>query len=97
MWVRHLLLLIVAAALTRNANAEDLSNEAKAIEKIKLLGGQFTSSGEAPSRVVAVSFVGSTRISDQYLHLLKELKHLTSLNLRDVKITDAGLKELRDL
>jgi hypothetical protein len=40
--------------------------------------------------------LGGTGVSDKGLKVLAGLRPLSSLDMRDTKVTDAGLKELRD-
>lgn len=79
-------------------SAEGIADEAKAIEKIELLGGQIVRSDTLPNRpVVGVSFTTSNRFNDKYVHLLKSFGQLTSLDLLAASITSFGLKEIAEL
>src|ERR1700680_3790805 len=78
--------------------AEEKSDEAKAIESIELLGGRVERDDKLPNRpVIGVDFRGRKRVTDKYLHLLKAFPRMTMLSLSRTNVTDAGLKELREL
>ncbi len=95
----HLLLLLALAVLSSHVVIEeDRSDESKLIEKIRLLGGNVERDDKLPGHpVVGVSFEGSERVTDNYIHLLKAFQNLARLDLSGTRITDAGLKELPEL
>lgn len=72
--------------------------EDKAVEAITALGGTITRDDTAAGKpVIAVSFE-HTGITNEGLNVLKELKHLQSLNLhRCYRVTDAALPEIAKL
>jgi hypothetical protein len=49
-----------------------------------------------PRDTEELSLRNNTRVTDEGLKELKELKQLTILSLTDTKVTDAGVKLLRD-
>ena len=91
--LRMLLPLCIAVLMVSVAVAEKKLDEAKAIEEIKLLGGTVKRNDTLPNRpVIGIDFRGSTKLGDKYLYLLKVFTSLTTLDLSDIQITDAGLK-----
>src|SRR5262245_6748620 len=89
---RLLLLAAVGAwvfiAATRNPVS--LTDEEKALETVRKLGGTWTVDEKAPGRpVVSVSFFDS-RVTDDGLKELKNLKGLQELTLWGTAITDDG-------
>lgn len=98
--VRHILLLILAAlSLTTTAsNADEDSDESKVVAKVELLGGRVTRDESLPGNpVIGVDFRKSKRLNNKFLYLLKSFKHLTTLDLSDTTISDAGMKEIHQL
>lgn len=78
--------------------AEALFDESQAVEKLELLGGEVERDDKLPGHpVIAVSFKERNRFSDNYVHLLESFAHLTRVDFRRAKITDAGLKKLGQL
>jgi hypothetical protein len=77
------LLLTVAIIPIPAISAEEVSDESKAIEKIKLLGGHVERDDNLPRR------------TDAGTKELGEFKQLRFLNLRQTQVTDAGLMELK--
>src|SRR5258707_1010544 len=93
----QLLLLFTVVALSgRGVIADD---DSKAIHKIELLGGKVERDDKLPDHpVVGVSFATKNKFNDKYLHLLKPIEAgLTTLDLLDASITDAGLKKIGEL
>ena len=78
--------------------AAEESDESKTIEKIELLGGKVTRDDESPDHPVTGSsdLQGSSKFGDKYCHLLRSFSHLTTINVGDTHITDAGLKGLNE-
>ena len=99
--MRYLSVLVLVAAFHlchRTVVATDRQDEPKAIAKIELLGGKVTRDDKLPGcPVIGIDFQESKRLSDKYLHLLRQFPNLTSLSLRNTKITDAGMKEIGKL
>src|SRR5205807_4570023 len=77
------------------------ADEASAVKEVEKLGGKVTRDDKLPGKPVIAVNLPATKVTDAGLTELKDLKHLTSLNLNDTegggKVTDAGLKELKDL
>jgi internalin A len=81
--------VVLAASLVV---ADDTLDEARAIEKIELLGGKVTRDESLPARpVIGVSFERNYKFGDKYIHLLRPFKNLATLNLIGTQITDSGL------
>jgi internalin A len=88
---------VVSVALERAAVANDKVDESQAISEIKRLGGSVERDGQSPGYpVIAVDIVRG-QVGDSDLHLLRAFKNLKELTLSATKVTDAGLKELREL
>lgn len=65
-------LIDIAVFVPSLVTADDLLDEAKAIQKIELLGGNVTGDEALPEhRVVGIDFQRNDRISDGYLRLVK--------------------------
>lgn len=74
---------------------QNVTEEPKVIEKIKLLGGKITKDANLPGDpVIGVDFEGSRRFNDKYVRLLREFTSLKTLNLMNTAVTDACLKEI---
>ena len=87
--------IVLAASLVI---ADDNLDEAKAIQKIELLGGKIERDETLAGRpVTGVEFQGTKRFNEKYLHLLKAFASLKSLNLSSIKITDDGMKTIGEL
>ena len=97
--MRVLLLFAIAMLMTSAAVvAHEPLDEARAIEKLELLGAEVTRDDQLPERpVIEIDFQRSPRVNDKYLYLLRSFPNLTTLNLNFTHITDDGLKELRSL
>lgn len=97
----RLQLLLIAAVVGLNASsvsASDTTNESRLADKVELFGGRVKRGTTQPGHpVVTVTFQGSARFSEKYLHLLKQFTNLTTLEFDNTQITDAGLKELSEL
>src|SRR5690242_11764311 len=91
--------LFALAVLIANVTvAEDIVTEAKAIEKIKLLGGAIMRDDKQPDQpVIGVFFRKNPRVRDGFLRLLKAFPRLAIVDLAETKVTDAGMKELGGL
>ena len=78
----HFLMFAFVVLAVSLVFADDTSDESEVIEKIELLGGKVTRDDKLPGRpVIGVSFDGSRRFNDKYLHLLKPITGLTTLDL----------------
>src|SRR4051812_3775680 len=77
------------------------ADEASAVKAVEKLGGKVTRDDKLPGKPVIGVDLAAPKVTDAVLKELKDLKHLTSLNLNAPegggKVTDAGLKELKDL
>ena len=69
--------------------------EDKAVAFVEELGGEVTRAEKTPGRPVITVSLWQTQRTDAELKALAPVKNLTSLNLSDTHVTDAGLKELR--
>jgi hypothetical protein len=86
--MRFRMLLLVAAVLVPDCAviAVDQLDESQAIREIERLGGTVMWDDKLPDRpVTAVDFIGSQRLRDKDLYLLKTLMNLTTLNLGDCR------------
>lgn len=98
MRAQFLLPLTLTVLSSNVVMAQDASDESEAIEIIELLGAKVERDDKLPDRpVVGVSFNGSRRFNDEYVHLLKAFQNLAKLDLSDTKITDVGLKRVPEL
>src|SRR5205814_5092336 len=70
------------------------ADEAAAVAELEKLGANITRNEKQP--VIGV-VLARTKVTDAGLKHLKELKHLTRLDLSSTNVTDKGLKELREL
>ena len=78
--------------------AHEPLDEARAIEKLELLGANVTRDDQLPERpVIEIDFQRSPRVNDKYLYLLRSFPNLTAINLNFTHVTDDGLREVRDL
>jgi internalin A len=78
--------------------AQDELDQTKVIEKIKLLGGKVERDESLSSNpVVSISFEGSERFTDKYIHLLKSFPDLKSLDLSGTTVTDKGFETIPEL
>ena len=88
--MRFRLLTIVAVAAS-SVIADDTLDDAAAIKKIELLGGQVTRDETLPGNpVVEIDFRESKRLRDGHLHLLRTFTNLTSLNLCNPRLPSCG-------
>jgi Leucine-rich repeat (LRR) protein len=89
-------LLVVGLTVARSAAgvAQDRTEQEKAAEAIKKLGGKVRLDGEG--NVVEVNLEG-TQVTDDDLRFLKALMDLRKLDLEETRITDAGLVHLKVL
>jgi hypothetical protein len=73
------------------------ADEASAVKAVEMLDGKLTRDDDAPGKpVVTVELTGS-KVTDDVLKELKDLKQLQTLGLGATGVTDAGLKELKSL
>src|SRR5262245_8253977 len=66
----------------------------QAITAIEKLGGKVEIAENEPGRPVRLIYLWGDRVTDMELALLKVLPDLPRLDLRDAKVTDAGLRLL---
>ena len=89
----NLIFLVLFSVL--DLKSQDAPGESRVIEKLGLLGGKFERDENQPDHpVVGVSLAGSQRFSDNFAPLLRDLKHLSKLDLSTTRMTDEGLKEI---
>ena len=95
---RHVLLLVLAVLPAIPAFADETVDESQAILAIGRLGARIELDEKLPGRpVVGINLRGCHRFKNKDCHLLQPFRHLRSLDLTERKITDAGLKEIREL
>ena len=97
----HLLLIISVVVLSvGSAIAQDDPDELKAVEKLELLEGHVE---RRDNLVVRVWFDEKCRFGEKYLHLLKSLKNLKTLEFHNrhfedgTRLTDVGVNDLKEL
>ncbi len=91
-----LLLLTVSSYSSASVMAQELPDQATAIEEIERLGGTINPDNASPSQTgFSVSLCGCERFDDDNIHLLKSIENVTWLDLTATRITDEGLKELK--
>ena len=95
---RHVLLLVLAVLPAIPAFADETVDESQAILAIGRLGARIELDEKLPGHpVVGINLRGCHRFKNKDCHLLQPFRHLRSLDLTERKITDAGLKEIREL
>src|SRR5438477_5554009 len=91
-------MLVGAVMLLACLSGAARADEATAVKAVENLGGKVRRDDKLPGKQVIGLNLPATKVTDAGLKELKDLKHLTSLNLNDTegggKVTDAGLKEL---
>ena len=95
---RFLLLLVVVLTPNWALIAAHNIDESQAIAEIERLGGKVKRDDKLPGQpVTGVERFRCFRFENKDLYLLKSLKNLTTLDLSDNPIKDAGFKELAEL
>jgi Leucine-rich repeat (LRR) protein len=90
------LLLLIAVLPVMPAMADEMADESRAIQAIGRFGAKVELDSRLPGRpVVGLRFYKN--FADKDCRLLKSFHRLKSLDLRELKITDAGLHEIREL
>ncbi|MGQ0633765.1 MAG: leucine-rich repeat domain-containing protein [Planctomycetaceae bacterium] len=88
-------MLVVSLALAcsgvPHAPADEGDDEAKAIAKIKEIGALVLEIAQNDNRLDVSYITAQTKVVDEHLAPLKDLRRLAHLNLRGTDITDAGL------
>src|SRR5712691_11471173 len=86
-------ILVGAVMLLTCLSGAARADEASAVKAIENLGGKVTRDDKLPGKPVIGVNLGGTKVTDAGLKELKDLKHLTSLNLGWTKgggkVTDA--------
>src|SRR5262245_42652556 len=72
-------------------------DEATAVKAVEKVGGMVTRDDKQPGKPVVYVKLYDTKVTDERLKVLKELKSLQHLNLRRTEVSDAGLKVLKEL
>ena len=93
--LRFLIFFAVALAPTSTVIAAGKLDESGAIRKIEQLGGTFERDAKSIGRPVTSVTIRDGRFGNEDVYLLRELKHLTTLELGSASVSDAGLRELR--
>src|SRR5438552_15242740 len=86
-------MLVGAVMLVACLSGAARADEASAVKAVEKLGGKVTRDDKLPGKPVIGVNLNNTRVTDASLKELKDLKQLTSLNLDDTKVTDAGEEE----
>jgi hypothetical protein len=73
------------------------ADEADAVKAVTKLGGDVLRDDKALGKPVVGVYLQNTQATDTDLKQVREFDHLQELNLGGTKVTDAGLKELREL
>src|ERR1700733_7043341 len=94
-------LAIVAACWAAKADDDKTPKrspaEVKAIAKIKETGGQVMELAQNDPRLEVSYHLSSSKVADEQLKPLADLKEIVHLNLRGTDITDAGLETVGKL
>src|SRR5437899_11576060 len=94
-------MLVGAVMLLACLSGAARADEASAVKAVENLGGKVTRDDKLPGKPVIGVNLPATKVTDAGLKELKDLKHLTSLNLNDTKVTDevrkAWWKEMKHL
>ena len=95
---RSALLLGLAVLPAFPRSPHETVDESQAILAIGRLGARIELDDKLPGRpVVGINLCGCHRFKNKDCHLLQPFRQLRSLDLTERKITDAGLKEIREL
>lgn len=96
--LRSQLILMVAVLSFGQANGDEQLDQNKAIESLKRLGGQVVRDETLPEKPVIEVRFSYGAFGDEHVPILNSFKQLRTLDVfRCLKITDAGLKHIKEL
>src|SRR5262249_39636734 len=87
----------ILLAASPSLEGDDSEAQARAIERVKNLGGKYVAEKDDPDGPAVVVYFESTRVKDADLALLKDLPETTHLDLTTTEISDAGLFHVQGL